>query len=777
MRTVVGILGLICTTCAWGQSISEGQAQAYVHSWLRSNPLALRDRQTQGLVLEIGETERLVLDSSPPPFYVVHLKPQGYVIVSGDRRLRPVVYFDFVGSPDLGEQKDNPLYQFLLAHGRKNAQTVVSRAGALAAWDLPSALQMLGRGEPNVIGPLLATSWDQGNYYNELCPVAVQAAQSGDGRAPTGCVATAFGQVMKYHQWPYRGMGSSTYTDTSGSITGTHTAVFSDPYDWSHMQNEYYAFGQEPDEAVHAVAELMYELGVAANMDYEAAESTSAVAELASRMRRCFLYETPVYAPSTEGALPAGALLRDLARRRPCLAAIPGHVFVVDGHMRQGTDDFFHVNYGWSGRNDGWCLLEDVQGQAVVETCTGIDPLLTAIPLGSERTAQGWELRWVLPQIRGDEASRLDVLQRQTVSGTWADPAEDFHEFEVTSTSDYKDWVLSPAGYTGTCFHKPASGYLNRAYHLTSSRVFRPGPDTSLTFKAQYKLYEDGLSVLVSKDNGDSFASVWSISKKIQMSWTDIQVPLGPWAGQEVLIRFEYTPGNQSYSGGGVWLDEIRLVSAQWYEWDVIHRVQPLEAYRAQSTVIFQDQADTFATFQVTSTNHQQDWSLSAEGYQGGCFYKPAGGYSNAKYHLTSTRSFRPGPDTQLLFQAKYALAKDGLSVLVSTNNGSSFTPVWSATNTIREHWTDIRIPLAAYAGRDLLIRFEYLPGVFYPDRGVGIDEIRLVDVIGAEYLEGPVYHTSLTDLDKGINILAYQVWAGDQAQPRSESFLVDAGL
>ncbi len=776
MRTMVGILCLICTTCTWGQSISQRQAQVYVNSWLKNNPLAVRDRQVQGLVPAVGEAERLVLDPSQPPFYLVHLKPQGYVIVSSDRRLRPVVYFDFVGSPDLGEQKDNPLHQFLLAHGRKNAQVVASGAGALAAWDLPSALQILSTGEPSVIGPLLATSWDQGNYYNELCPLAPQAAQSYDGRAPTGCVATAFGQIMKYHEWPYRGVGSFTYTDTSGSITGAHTAVFSDPYDWSHMQNEYYAFGQEPDEAVQAVAELMYELGVAAQMDYEAAESTSATAELASRMRRCFLYETPVLAQATEGALPAGALLSDLARRRPCLAAIPGHVFVIDGYMRQGMDDFFHVNYGWSGRNDGWCLLDDVQGQAVVETDTGINPVLTAIPLGSERTAQGWELRWVLPKTRSDEASRLAVLQRKTVSGTWTDPAEDFDEFEVTSTSDYKDWILSPAGYTGNCFYKPAGGYLNRAYHLTSSRVFRPSPDTSLTFKVQYKLYDDGLSVLVSTDNGDNFTPVWSISKKIQMSWTDTQVPLGAWAGQDVLIRFEYTPGNQSYSGGGVWLDEIRLASAQWYEWNVIHQVQPLEAYGAQSTVIFQDRADTFTTFKVTSTNHQQDWSLSAEGSQGGCFYKPTGGYSNAKYHLTSTRSFRPGPDTQLLFQTKYALAKDSLSVLVSTNSGGSFTPVWSATNTIREKWTEIRVPLAAFAGRDILIRFEYTPGAFYPDKGVWVDEIRLVDVIGAEYLDCPVYYTALTHLDKGTNILAYQVWSGDQAQPRSESFTVDAG-
>ncbi len=472
----------------------------------------------------------------------------------------------------------------------------------------------------------------------------------------------------------------------------------------------------------------------------------------------------------------ADALLSDLARHRPCVAGLPSHGIVIDGHMRQATDDFFHVNYGWSGRNDGWYVLDDVQDKAVTEVCTGIVPLLTAIPLDTERTAEGWELRWVLPKTRVDEVSRVDVLQRKIVSGTWMDPAEDFNEFQITSNSDLKDWVLSPAGYTGSCFYKQVGGYLNRRYSLTSSGVFRPGPDTSLIFKAQYKLYEDSLSVLASADNGDSFTSAWSISKATRMSWTDIEVPLGAWAGQDVLIRFEYTPGQKGYSGGGVWLDDIRLVSAQWYEWGAIHQVQKLEAYHVESAVVFEDDANDFTTFEVTSTSHNRDWSLSAEGYEGGCFYKPVGGSNSAKYHLTSTRTFRPGPDTQLTFKTRYALAKDALSARVSIDSGASFSPIWSVTDTIRENWTDIRVPLGAFAGQEILIRFEYTHGAYYPDKAVWIDEIRLIDITGAEYLDCPVYHTLLTHLDEGVNTLAYEVWTADQPQPRSESFTIDSG-
>jgi hypothetical protein len=772
MKRLIWIICVICTVGARGQEVSQTDVQVYAASWLQSNPLAIRYRHVQGHGLEVGPIERLIVDLSLPPFDLVHLIPRGYLVMNGDRRLRPVVYFDLSENLDLGDPEENALYQLLCAHGRRNARTLASGAPALTAWEASSSLQVLGSEE--VIGPLLATSWDQGNYYNEDCPPAPAGPDSSGGRAPAGCLATAFAQIMKYHQWPYRGAGSFTYEDISGSITGTHTAVFSDPYEWSRMQNEYYAFGREPEEAVQAVAELMYELGVAARMDYEADSSTSATAELTGRLRQHFLYETPVLTDAAAGASLMGALLGDLTVRRPCLATIPGHAFVIDGYLRQGADDFFHVNYGWSGRNDGWAVLDDVQGEAVAGIGTGIEPVLVAIPLGSIQTAEGRELRWVLPETRADEVTRVDVLERTLRTGTFQDHAEAFDEFEITSTSGFQDWALAPEGYTGSCYYKPSGGYINRQYHLTSTRVFRPEADTVLVFQARYRLYEDGLSVGVSTDDGDSFTPVWSVSKEVQTNWTQIRVPLGAFAGQEVRLRFEYLPGQQVYAGGGVWLDAIELASAQWFDWSPIHQVDQPEAYRAQSTVTFEDDADTFTNFKITSTNHYQDWSLSAEGYSGGCFDKPVGGYGSAKYHLTSTRSFRPAADTNLTFKTRYALAQDGLSVQVSTSGGGSFMPVWSATGTIRRNWTDVRVPLAAFAGKDILIRFEYLTGSFYPDEGVSLDEIRLVDITGAEYLDGPVYHTSVTNLSTGSHVLAYQLRAGEQAGPRSEAFTVD---
>jgi len=398
--------------------------------------------------------------------------------------------------------------------------------------------------------------------------------------------------------------------------------------------------------------------------------------------------------------------------------------------------------------------------------------MLTAIPLASEVTPTSVELRWVVPPTRIAEVETVDVLKRVTVSGTFSDPAEDFNDFAVTSTSDHVDWILSSDGFSGACFHKPAGGYSNRQYHLTATSVLQGGPESVLVFKARYVLLNDRFSVAVSADDGESFTTVWSASDAIEDGWTDVEVPLGAFAGQDILIRFEYTPAN-FYVSGGVWIDDIAVAPAQWYVWEPIKQVEELQVQHAESTVTFWDPAEDFSAFEVTSTDPSEDWSLSADGFAGSCFYKPGGGYSNVDYDLTSSSSFTPGPNTYLAFKSKYALAENGLAVSVSTNGGATFSEIWRRSDAVHNLWTEIRIPLAAFSGQDVMLRFEYLPGSYYPDRGIRIDDIRLLEITGAEYGDYPVCYASFSDLPEGTIVLAYQIRSAGQVYLRSESFTV----
>jgi hypothetical protein len=781
MVRITWIILLAWASAAQAHPISPSEARAYAEAWLERNPVVLQYRQHGGADLEVRGVERFQIPDADLPFYLLDLAPRGYVLMNGDCRLKPVVCFGLAAAPDLEERPDNALYRLLLSHARTGAEWIAAvGAGAPACedWALVDGERAgvsISAAVGEVVGPLLATSWGQSNHYNEYCPPDAGATNGYDGRVPVGCVATAFAQVMKYHAWPYRGIGSAVNEDTQGQVTGTYAADFADVYEWWHMQNDYHAFGAEPDEAVHAVAELMYELGVAAGMDYERDESTSGPIVLGSRMREHFLYEPPTYSED-DGSF-VDALVTDLDQRRPCMASVPGHSVVIDGYMRHLNDVFFHVNYGWSGQNDDWYLLDQIQGRALVESLTGIRPALVAVPLETLPVPEGLELRWVQPETRSAEVTRLEVLERRPVSGTFVDRAENFGAFEVTSANDGQGWSLSSGGYAGTCFRKLAGARNGVRYHLTSTGLFRPNAGTRLSFRTKFTLLNDVFAVRIISDNGHTQTVLWSVSDAVRKNWAEMVISLGEFAGQDVRVQFEYLyDAGQFYLEGGVWLDEIRVGPTQWYEWDLVHTADALQVYRAETSTVFQDDGEDFGTFAITSTSAEQDWVLSAEGHSGFCFHKPAGGYTNVEYHLTSTRSFDVGAQTQLLFDARYILYEDEFSVQVSTDDGQTFAPVWSASDAVRERWTEVAIALASFAGRDVRIRFDYSidPGKFYyQGGGVWVDDIRLVNVAGAEYADYPVHHTTLTDLSEGTHVLACRLWSDDRAHPRSEPVAV----
>ena len=65
------------------------------------------------------------------------------------------------------------------------------------------------------------------------------------------------------------------------------------------------------------------------------------------------------------------------------------------------------------------------------------------------------------------------------------------------------------------------------------------------------------------------------------------------------------------------------------------------------------------------------------------------------------------------------------------------------------------------------------MTGNYYTDGGIWIDDIRLIDIEGADYLKYPVYYAFLDNLPEGADTFAYQVRSGEQIHPRSEAFTV----
>ena len=210
---------------------------------------------------------------------------------------------------------------------------------------------------PTQVGPLMTTLWDQLEPYNRLCPIS-----NGGDRCYTGCVATAMAQVLKYFEVPVSGIGSRTIYYPQNNPTGTAvTADFGEHvYDWKNMLDEYIT-GNYNDEQAMAVATLMLDCGVAADMEYGGyAESGSGAysQEAAAGLRTYFGIADAECLERNNYNEPTwmDIVYRELSENGPVYYggaswSSGGHAFVLHGYNEEGM---VYVNWGWSGDDDGY---------------------------------------------------------------------------------------------------------------------------------------------------------------------------------------------------------------------------------------------------------------------------------------------------------------------------------------------------------------------------------------------------------------------------------------
>lgn len=206
--------------------------------------------------------------------------------------------------------------------------------------------------EHNPIEPMTVTRWNQSAPYNNLCPL------DNGSRSVTGCVATAMSQVMYYHQWPPKGVGSNSYTTTTDGLSVS--LDFADyTFDWAEMLPVYTSSATAAQNT--AVAQLMFAAGVSVNMDYTSTESGASAMVIPAAMVNHFNYDKGIrYAPREFFGLYdwQDFVYNQLVNYGPVQYSGQsndgGHSFVCDGYS---SDGYFHINWGWGGMSDGYFLL------------------------------------------------------------------------------------------------------------------------------------------------------------------------------------------------------------------------------------------------------------------------------------------------------------------------------------------------------------------------------------------------------------------------------------
>ena len=301
-------------------------------------------------------------------FYAFNAGDHGFVIVAADDRATPVLAYSTTDTFQLPETTA-PVREIL---GNYHTQ-ILNRAEQLtqateetaAQWEwLRSDGFTVCTQQANAVSPLITTQWDQSPYYNQYCPYD-SAWQT---NAITGCVATAMAQVIRYWQWPKHGYGTCAYTHYKYGYL--HTDYSQTEYNYANMPEKLDKYSSPVQ--MDAVARLMADCGIGVGMGYSPTGSGSQVLEeVGGQYSAEFVMRNYFGYVNGEGVykykIPTLWLKRirtDLENGIPLLfraskSGEGGHCFVCDGYDDQGL---YHFNWGWSGRHDGYYLMDSAYG-------------------------------------------------------------------------------------------------------------------------------------------------------------------------------------------------------------------------------------------------------------------------------------------------------------------------------------------------------------------------------------------------------------------------------
>ena len=286
-----------------------------------------------------------------------------FVIIAADNAVHPVLGYSIEGGFGAELMPENT-YEWLKAYDEEIAFVSESRWEAddeiSSEWDnLLDGIGLTPKSRSSV-DPLLKTKWNQNAPFNDLCP----ADSTGpNGHCYTGCVATAMAQVMNYWEHPVKGIGSFSYTPNNHPEYGTQYANFGNTtYDWDNMK-DYYSRGYDDAEAL-AVATLMYHCGVALSSEYGPDGTGARLINVPQAFSNRFKFSSNMIY-RTKSAMNSDSLWIDMLKQELNLGRpVPyrgtrdegnaAHTFVCDGYEE---NDFFHFNWGWSGRYNGFFMI------------------------------------------------------------------------------------------------------------------------------------------------------------------------------------------------------------------------------------------------------------------------------------------------------------------------------------------------------------------------------------------------------------------------------------
>ena len=263
---------------------------------------------------------------------------QGFVIVSGDDVVSPVLGYSDRGSFDMN-QAPEPL-KYLLKLYQASLESLRNNPNEAQA--------PMFRMNPNGVAPMFLNEYGEGPHWHQFAPYNNYFPVYNGEHCYAGCVPIAFAHIMKGLQYPAYGNGSNTFHYQLGDEVRTATANFNHSYKYRNMRNGY----TESSTNWQDCAQMIYDIAVAFNAKFSTSSTNVSYDQIMKGMIAYFDYNPNIqflqkanYADQNWREM----VYTELDEGRPVLYfgyrtvlndgtqnAHVGHAFVMDGYDSEG---------------------------------------------------------------------------------------------------------------------------------------------------------------------------------------------------------------------------------------------------------------------------------------------------------------------------------------------------------------------------------------------------------------------------------------------------------
>lgn len=340
-------------------SLDEASGIASVIEYPLSSNSKGASLRAKGPKSEFKEIEKVLTipdKDGNPSYYIVNYKENGFIMISADNRTNPIRAYSLTEKfPMESDKIPSGLVGWLAETSDMITQIRVldKEQTKLVAfsWDSCEMQRTIGidsnddcggngggcENQYNTVGPLITTEWGQWDGYNNLSENAGDCPNRPNKRPPSGCVATAMAQIMKFHESPSN-------------------------YNWDNMPNT---------SGTMETARLMRDIGEKVNMEYSCEGSGAHMSDIPGAFNQ-FGYRDVKYSGFNRETVK-----QQLGRNRPVILGgykekscflwwcsyRGGHAWVCDGYRTSMiySEDcsmgwgylYFHMNWGWGDSRNG----------------------------------------------------------------------------------------------------------------------------------------------------------------------------------------------------------------------------------------------------------------------------------------------------------------------------------------------------------------------------------------------------------------------------------------